>query len=38
MLNVWGNIKELINRPYILESGSNQNGYYIKWSNRRLNL
>ncbi len=36
MLNVWGKIKELINRPYILESGSNSNGYYIKWSNGDL--
>jgi hypothetical protein len=36
MLNVWGKIKELISRPYILESGSNSNGYYIKWSNGDL--
>lgn len=33
MLNVWGKIKELISRPYIVESGSNANGSYIKWSN-----
>lgn len=36
MLNVWGKIKELINRPYIVESGSNTNGNYIKWSNGDL--
>lgn len=36
MLNVWGKIKELINRPYVIESGSNDNGYYIKWSNGDL--
>lgn len=36
MFNVWGKIKELINRPYIVESGSNENGYYIKWSNGDL--
>lgn len=36
MLNVWEKIKELISRPYILESGSNSNGYYIKWSNGDL--
>lgn len=36
MLNVWGKIKELINRPYIVESGSNENGHYIKWSNGDL--
>lgn len=36
MLNVWGKVKELINRPYIVESGSNSNGYYIKWSNGDL--
>lgn len=33
MFNVWTKIKELINRPYIVESGSNTNGNYIKWSN-----
>lgn len=33
MLSVWGKIKELISRPYIVESGSNANGSYIKWSN-----
>lgn len=32
MLSVWGKIKELINRPYIEESGSNANGSYIKFS------
>lgn len=32
MLNVWGKIKELINRPYIVESGLNANGEYIKFS------
>jgi hypothetical protein len=36
VFNVWGKIKELINRPYIVESGSNENGYYIKWSNGDL--
>ena len=36
MLNVWGKIKDLINRPYIVESGSNENGHYIKWSNGDL--
>lgn len=36
MFNVWGKIKELINRPYIVESGSNENGHYIKWSNGDL--
>lgn len=36
MFNVWGKIKELINRPYIVESGLNENGYYIKWSNGDL--
>lgn len=36
MFNVWGKIKELINRPYIVESGSNSNGYYIKWSDGNL--
>lgn len=36
MFNVWGKTKELINRPYIVESGSNENGYYIKWSNGDL--
>lgn len=36
MLNVWVKIKELINRPYVIESGSNDNGYYIKWSNGDL--
>ena len=36
MFNVWGKIKDLISRPYILESGSNSNGYYIKWSNGDL--
>lgn len=36
MLNVWGKIKELISRPYIVESNSNSNGYYIKWSNGDL--
>ncbi len=33
MFNMWSKIKELINRPYIVESGSNANGSYIKWSN-----
>lgn len=33
MFNVWTKIKELINRPYIVESGSNTNGSYTKWSN-----
>lgn len=36
MFNVWGKIKELISRPYIVESGSNENGHYIKWSNGDL--
>ncbi len=36
MFNVWGKIKELINRPYIVESGSNENGHFIKWSNGDL--
>lgn len=36
MFNVWGKIKELISRPYVIESGSNTNGNYIKWSNGDL--
>lgn len=33
MFNVWGKIKELINRPYIVEQGETAIGRYIKWSN-----
>ena len=33
MLNVWGKIKELINRPYIVEQGETAAGKYIQWSN-----
>lgn len=33
MFNVWGKIKELINRPYIVEQGETEAGKYTQWSN-----
>lgn len=33
MINVWGKIKEIINRDYIVEQGETAAGKYTQWSN-----